>query len=91
MNKKSSSYVGIFTDEAQNCVDTDQGPWTTNAGTAVCDDGPRPMNVSHEGNKREQLIWLWRCPVVWPPRVVQVCHKLCFIGLREEKHTKTSL
>lgn len=76
MNKKnkqhvsSSTHISIFTDEAQNCVYTDEGPWTTNACAAVCDYGPRLMDVPHVGDEREQLLGLSGRSVVRPPRVV---------------------
>lgn len=53
-----TTYISIFTDEAQNCVNTDESPRPANACAAVCDDGARPMNVSHEGDEREQLFRL---------------------------------
>lgn len=81
-----TTYISIFTDEAQNCVNADESPRPTDACAAVCDDGAGSMNVSHEGDEREQLFWLRGCAVVWPPRVVQMCDELRFISLRKQEH-----
>lgn len=53
-----TTYISVFTNEAQNCVNTDESPRPTNACAAVCDDGARSMNVPHEGDEGEQLLWL---------------------------------
>lgn len=53
-----TTYISVLTNEAQNCVNTDERPRATNACAAVCDDGARSMNVPHEGDEGEQLLWL---------------------------------
>lgn len=75
------THISIFTDEAQDRVYTDEGPRTTNSSTAVGDNRPGSMDVPHVGDKCQQVLWLCGCSVVWPPRVVQMSDKLCFIGL----------
>ena len=79
------TYISIFTNETQNHVYTDEGPWSTDACTAVCDDGSRSMNVPHVRNKCEQLLRLCGRSVVGPSRVVKMSHTLYFVGLRTEE------
>lgn len=76
------TYIGVFTDEAQDRVYADEGSRATDSGTAVSDNGPRLVDVPHVGDKREQVLGLCGCPVVGPPRVVQMSYKLRFTGLR---------
>lgn len=76
------THISVFTDEAQDRVYADEGPRATDSSTAVGDNGPRSMDVSHVGDKCQQVLWLCGCSVVGPPRVVQMSNKLCFIGLR---------
>lgn len=76
------TYIRVFTDEAQDCVYTNESPRATDSGAAVGDNGPRSMDVPHVGDKGEQMLGLRGRSMVWPPRVVQMSYKLCFIGLR---------
>lgn len=77
-----TTHIRVFTDEAEDCVYTDEGPRATNSSAAVGDNGSRSMDVPHVGDKCEQVLGLCGCSVVWPPRVVQMSYKLCFTGLR---------
>lgn len=77
------TYVSIFTDEAQDRVYADEGSRATDSSTAMGDNGPRSVDVPHVGDKREQVLRLRGCSVVWPPRVVQMSYKLGFTSLRK--------
>lgn len=78
-----STYISVFTDEAQDRVYADEGSRATNSSTAMGDNGPRSVDVPHVRDKCEQVLGLCGRSVVWPPRVVQMSYKLGFISLRK--------
>lgn len=78
-----STYISVFTDEAQDRVYADEGSRATDSSTAMGDNGPRSVDVPHVGDKCEQVLGLCGCSMVWPPRVVQMSYKLGFTSLRK--------